>query len=184
MHQHTKEIFLVRDFRDVVCSIFAFNASRGHMDFGREVVKTDEEYIPVLGQAVQRLFENYRHRRKHSLLVRYEDLICNPTPTIKTILKYLELEASEAAIADLIRKANQDSPELQKHRTSASPQASIGRWRCDLSEPLQRLCRLTFDDLLRDFGYRISSDGHLKDYDTIGVVSRPPQHLPGMLVKG
>ena len=41
----TKEIFLVRDPRDVALSTIDYNAKRGFLAFGREAVASDEEYI-------------------------------------------------------------------------------------------------------------------------------------------
>ena len=44
VYPNAKELFLVRDFRDMFCSILSFNKKRGYPAFGREKYGTDEEF--------------------------------------------------------------------------------------------------------------------------------------------
>ncbi len=52
VYPRAQEVILVRDFRDMVASILAYNAKRGYTAFGREHVDNDEEYIYECAQAL------------------------------------------------------------------------------------------------------------------------------------
>ena len=45
LYPDSREVFLVRDFRDMVSSILAFNAKRGARGFGRAAAETDAGYV-------------------------------------------------------------------------------------------------------------------------------------------
>ena len=45
LYPHAKEVFLVRDFRDMALSILSFDERRGFAGFGRPEGATDEEYM-------------------------------------------------------------------------------------------------------------------------------------------
>ncbi|MDQ3655276.1 MAG: sulfotransferase [Chloroflexota bacterium] len=153
MYPGAREIFLVRDFRDMVSSALAFNAQRGFDDFGRQLVASDEEFIVRLRRDASRLLETWLRRSARSHLVRYEDLITSPPDTLRAVLSYLEIESSPATIDGMIERASRATPELQRHQTSSSPAASIGRWRRDLDPSLQEVAAAAFGDLLAKFGY-------------------------------
>jgi Sulfotransferase family len=153
LYPRTREIFLVRDFRDMLCSIRAFNAKRGTLGFNRDQARSEQEYVSRLGREAQQLLSGWRTRKARALLVRYEDLIQRPTGTIAQILSYLGLEDSESAAEVLLRRALIDTPELQSHRTSENAGASIGRWRRDLDEASREQCAAVFGEALTEFGY-------------------------------
>jgi hypothetical protein len=47
----------------------------------------------------------------------------------------------------------EDTREVLLHRTTAARDASIGRWRTDLDEELQRTCQDVLGPALESFGY-------------------------------
>jgi hypothetical protein len=147
-----REIILVRDLRDVLCSVHAFNGKRGTVEFGRDLARDDHEYLIQLRDAGLALKERWQARREHAHLVRYEDLIARPVETLKSILHYLNLMPAEEASAMLDRAA-EDNPNLKSHRTSTSPKASLGRWRTDLDRPMQSACNQAFEEFLGEFAY-------------------------------
>jgi hypothetical protein len=157
----SKEIFLVRDFRDMACSSLAFNNKRGFAGFGRELVDSDEKFFPELKGFVEMLRDHYTARRKRAHLVRYEELIRQTPETFRKILEYLEVESSESTINAIIQRATTDTPTFVEHRTTSSVEESIGRWHSDFPPALQRLCRDSFDKLLPEFGYRLDRKGQL-----------------------
>jgi hypothetical protein len=148
-----REVFLVRDFRDVVCSILAFNAKRGFEAFGRNRVTSDEEYVYRLHVNYRRLLAHYQSRTDRAYLVRYEDLVARPLETLAGLMRYLSLEESPASLEALHNRASEETAELKKHKTSQSPAASIGRWRRDLSPSLQAVCLHAAGDVMKEFGY-------------------------------
>jgi hypothetical protein len=148
MYPKAKEVFLVRDFRDMVCSLMSFYNGQA-----RSRADTDEEYVGQLRGWATRLYKDWKARESRSHLVRYEDLATRPAETLTEILEYLELEASSEAVENMIGTASAETPNLKQHRTTPSVSASIGRWRRDLSPSLQRACEETFGELLGAFGY-------------------------------
>ncbi len=135
---------LVRDPRDMVASTYAFQdkqpaawqqasfeARVGHMDtFLRESC---------------RLLEG-----RQSLVMRYEDLVGDVEPESRRMFEFLGLE-----LADEVRTYLQGQARAMfaSHGTSATPQASIGRWRKDLSADQQAAANAALAEVLARFGY-------------------------------
>jgi len=154
LYPEGREILLVRDFRDMVCSILGFNAKRGFASFGREVTESDEEFIRYLRVSAQRMLDSWVARRETSFLVRYEDLILHPEATLAEAFAYLDIEADPGTVSRTIADAEALLPHVQRaHQTSTSVAASVGRWRHELSPDLQAICHETFGDILDAFGY-------------------------------
>lgn len=151
-----REIVLVRDFRDMVCSVFAYNAKRGFEGLGRGDAETDEQYIleNVKG-AASRLLRGWQRRADRAHLLRYEDLVLRPAETIEKVLEYLGLAADEQTLAAMSEAVSGDLPEATGHRTAPSQQDSIGRWRRDLDPGLQRTCEAALGPALEAFGYAL-----------------------------
>jgi hypothetical protein len=156
-----KEIFLVRDFRDMVSSIFAFNRKRGTIRFGREKFASDEEYITChVGPVLQSLRQSWKKRKKTSILVRYEDLILETPAALQGLFQYLGLDWADPTIDRVIAAAKNTRPAAQTaHTTSQTPESSIGRYGRDLSPALADLCETTFKKALKTFGYPLRSHG-------------------------
>lgn len=161
LYPDAREIVLVRDFRDVASSIFAFNAKRKSQGFGRDRFASDEDYITgwLLPDALD-LLSAWKNRGKRTCLVRYEDIILKPRETLATTLAQLGIEASDATLTSMIDRAAHLVPEAEQHRTSADPARSIGRWRTDLSPALRDLCTKTFANVLQEFGYDSVGNEH------------------------
>lgn len=154
LYPQAREIFLVRNFKDMVCSIFAFNEKLGRKDFGHELFNDDKKYIQeYLRSSAQGLLQAWKQRADRAMLVRYEDLIEHPKEILASIFKYLEVDSSLTLIDTILEKASVDTPELREHRTTNDPKSSIGRWRRELDPSLQALCCETFDEILKEFGY-------------------------------
>ncbi len=149
----TREVFLVRDLRDVAASTLAYNAKRGVTGFGRETVESDEEYIRgPLRRDAHELLEAWRDRAEDSYLVHYETLVERPHETLAGLFSYLEIESDDETIAETMHRAHRPLAQKQ-HQTSDSALESIGRWRTDLPEHLQRACDEALGEMLVEFGY-------------------------------
>jgi hypothetical protein len=154
IYPDAREVMLVRDFRDVIASILAFDAKRGFAGFDRQQGETDEESLVRLGRRMsRRLVESWQQRSDRAFLLRYEDLILHPADTLRALLRYLELDATPAVLDAMQGSLTKTLPETIAHRTTDAPEASIGRWRQDLSPELQRVCEETFGAALEAFGY-------------------------------
>jgi len=147
-----REIFLVRDFRDVVASMFAFNAKRGYDAFGREHVDSDEQFVRWQAGIAAALAAGWRERGDGALLVRYEELVADTPATLTQILDFLELDGAPSLVSGVIDRAYTQLDRIQ-HRTVQDASASSGRWQTDLPPALQELANELFAGPLQEFGY-------------------------------
>jgi hypothetical protein len=153
LYPQAREIFLVRDFRDMLCSIQAFNDKRGFIAFGRDLASSDREYILNVKQEAVRLLKAWKSRGSRTQLVHYEDLVQHPDETLTMLLRHLGLESTSAVVQGMIHRASIDTPELRQHRTSQDARSSVGRWRHDQDPLLQSFCEEVFGDVLKELGY-------------------------------
>ena len=153
LYPESREIFLVRDFRDMLSSILAFNKRRGYPAFGRESAGSNQEFIANLGMSAHHLLDDWLERGKTSTLIRYEDLLEDPELTLTGLFEYLGVGINSVMLSDMIRDANIDNPELVVHKTSKTASMSIGRWERDLDLTTLGACTVAFGDPLRAFGY-------------------------------
>lgn len=152
-----REIILVRDFRDVLCSIMAFNKKRGFLAFGRDQFDSDEEYVSgwLLG-AAHSLLTCWENRKDDSLLLRYEDLIARPELTLTRVFEHLEIEASSRRVNQVLKAASKIQPKTQReHKTTASPRDSLERFRKELDPKLLALSNSLLREPLEAFGYPV-----------------------------
>jgi len=158
----TKELFLVRDIRDVLCSMLSFNAKRGTSSFGREHMADDQAFVVQLAADLTRLVASWDRRRDDALLVRYEELVIDPVSTLTAVFAHLGLDDSPAVVAGVVDEASRPAAELEAHRTTSDPAASIGRWRHDLvggDSALLDCCDEQFTPLLERLGYATTGPG-------------------------
>lgn len=150
-----REIFLVRDPRDVACSIFAFQRKRQEPWYWRTGKWTDEDIVrEPLRDDVQLLLHCWRQRAETGLLLRYEDLIGDPHGVLTRVFGHLGVDASASTVADVIgRGALQDEARRTWHVTSADVPRSVGRWRNDLPPALVETCDEVFAPAIEAFGY-------------------------------
>ena len=150
-----KEVFLVRDFRDMLASIFAYSRAKGVRSFGREKAESDEEYVRhYLGRDVNRLLTAWRDRHHEAYLLRYEDLVTAPDDTLRDFLGHLDLDQNDHAIDAMLRLAEGKRPKEELvHRTTKTPQDSLQRWQRDLDPELRAVSQEQFADALAAFGY-------------------------------
>jgi hypothetical protein len=156
LYPKAKEIFLVRDFRDVYSSMLAFNQKFGRRAFGPAHIETDADFATYLrNSTIRNLSRSWPKRQERGHLVRYEDLITRPRETLHGALTYLELDASDATLDGMIDRASAENPEMSRHLTSSDVSTSLGRWKSSLSPELQSIVNNTFGDVLQQFGYQV-----------------------------
>ncbi len=156
LYPGAREIVLVRDFRDMVASIFAFNRKRGFPGFGRDRASSDVDYVTTrIANSVDAFTDAWRARSQDAHLVRYEDLVQRPRETVAGILEHLRLEAEPATIEGML--ASIESSAADAHRTIAAPELTIGRWREDLPSEVKDACARALGPALRQFGYEVDS---------------------------
>jgi hypothetical protein len=185
LYESTREVILVRDIRDVVCSALAFNAKRGTSSFGREWLDDDLAFVDQLHQDLERLVVSWRRRSGTALLVRYEDLVREPEATLARVFGHIGISSSPEIVNAALAGAQATSG-LEAHRTTATGQESSGRWTTELAQNhpllLQR-CHERCGDLLLELGYDVPGAGRrapeLKRALGISLASLNPIKLPG-----
>jgi hypothetical protein len=156
LYPKAKEIFLVRDFRDVYSSMLAYNRKFGRRAFGPSHIETDEEFATYLrNSTIRNLSRSWPKRQERAHLIRYEDLITRTHETLRGVLAYLELDASDATVNGMVERASAENPEMRQHITSSDVSTSLGRWKSSLSPELQTVANTAFGDVLQQFGYQV-----------------------------
>ena len=174
-----REVVLVRDFRDIVCSWMSFSV--GHNTL-RPPDTSDEPYIRGIGIRAQKLARHWRERSADAHLVRYEDLMQRSNETIAGLLRYVGLDAGEPIVDSLARGLSEPTPPVLRHQTSASTEQSIGRWRTDLDQRLLAVTEQALGPALDAFSYPRSGT-HAPERDGpggIGPRSDWPHVRPGI----
>ena len=157
MYSGAREVILVRDFRDMLCSVIAFNRKRGWDAFGRAEGGDDAEYVrTTMRQSATILAKRLRGGATRPRLVRYEDLVENPEPTLAGIFEHLGLDCDPEVVSETVRQAEESTASMEHHRTTSDPAASIGRWRNDLPTEIAEVCNEELGPWLSEFGYEAS----------------------------
>jgi hypothetical protein len=155
LYPQTRQIILVRDLRDMLCSMLAFNNKTGHTMFGRERAESDESFAHQIGSLYNDILRTWKESAGKAYLLRYEDLVLCPEETLTSTMNYLELDSDPATIRRMLQTSMEKATDLQhQHKTSTSLKMSIGRWRRDLDPSLQAVCQDVFGDALNEFGYK------------------------------
>jgi hypothetical protein len=152
VYDGAREIVLVRDFRDIICSMLAFDGKRQSLNFQRDDADV-ETFTFRLVEEYRQLVSMWAERRASALLLRYEDLIAEPEDSLRRVAEYAGIDASPAVIARMADTSRLDDDTTRAHRTTGSAAQSIGRYRQDMDEDLRALCLEIGGDLLSPFGY-------------------------------
>lgn len=153
LYPNGRELFLVRDLRDMVCSMLAFNEQRGVSGFGRAEADSDVDFVNTLGSQASSLAHAWERRRDRAHLVRYEELVLDPARALTGLLDHVGVDSRPDTVRAMLGGLEEDIPELRGHATSDSAQSSIGRWRTDLDPELAEACERAFGPALELFGY-------------------------------
>ncbi len=146
LYPDVKEVFLVRDFRDMICSWISFHGVRSlGAVFGTP--KLVDEIMPALARS---LAAAWRARGEGAHLVRYEDLVFRPVEALRGLLRHLELDSSDDAIE---RMMGADEGRFESHGTSPALEKTVGRWRTEGDEAFRDHLNEVFDEPLAEFGY-------------------------------
>lgn len=121
----TKTLYLFRDPRDMYLSANALMRERKYFSFARGPSDSDFDHARNLAYEYLLYFENFRadKERVDCLLIPYEDLVQGLPQLVERLQRFAGLSCQE-------KEMRQD---LGFHRTAASPEKSIDRWR---REPL------------------------------------------------
>ncbi|MCI5144167.1 MAG: sulfotransferase [Candidatus Electrothrix sp. AR3] len=154
-------IEMVRDGRDVVCSL---------RTFPRHKVVNDK-LVPLntwnpLDQCIKRWIQATEHSRPYwnhpqYMRVRYEDLINQTEATLYDVCAFIgELFDSSMLQYYKITRQSRDTTRFPQNPEATKPlyKNAINRWKSDFCEQDKRMFKIMSGDLLEIFGYETSSD--------------------------
>jgi Sulfotransferase family len=148
------EVILVRDFRDRLSSVLAWNEKNGDHGFGHDAGMSEAEYLTEHVRVdAEELLDRRRRRGDSAHLVRYEELVLEPHSTLMAMFEHLGLQADEETVDAVLEMARKPGELLDTHRTVGDPAKTIGRWRRDLPRELAEECNAILAPVLDAFGY-------------------------------
>jgi hypothetical protein len=133
MFPNLREIVLVRDLRDVVCSA----ASSNGLDF--------DPLVEATNSAARQMLAIAEEASANTITIKYEDFVLDKPATMSRLFTFLGL-------APVIPDESSMGALFATHATSVTPAASLGRWKRDLTAEQQRKCEV-FGKFLDHFGY-------------------------------
>ena len=161
LYPRAREVILVRDFRDMVASMFAYNAKRGREGFRRDRFDDDAQYVvkQIKGErcgAGGRLGSAPRPRPPGPLRgPRAASPRTRSRPCCAT-----SAWTPARTRTRWRRRCSARDPETEWHRTTPDPRASIGRWqaRPRRGAPAAHASRRSRPEL-QAFGYPLEEAG-------------------------
>ncbi len=149
-----REILLVRDPRDMICSMLAYNRKRSFVGFGRDQVDSDAEYVRWWRGGIEQSLFEWQDRSDAALRLKYEDLIREPAATLQRIFAHVGVDHDRTTVEAVLDRAVSGKRDAQKlHRTANDADASIDRWRSEFTPELERAAEESLADLVEAFGY-------------------------------
>ena len=146
----SRQIVLVRDPRDLFCSRLSFNRQRSEASFDLDLTDDAITGAPTIVHHL-RLAAAQVDAFPDAIVVRYEDLVERPVATATRLFGDLELDHGFTTVRRAVEHAVETRSD--QHVTTASPAASVGRWRAELRpRPRAHLATELADELAR-FGY-------------------------------
>jgi hypothetical protein len=142
---------LLRDPRDVICSLRHYSA-RPEVAEGNPAFRVGDLREYCIGW--RNLYASCLDYLPGNLMVRYEDVVADARRELTRIMAHLGLEPEPAQLADDSGRAREAA--RKGHATTATVDASIGRWRRDLPPADAALVTEVCEPLLRRCGYELA----------------------------
>jgi hypothetical protein len=157
IYDDPREVILVRDLRDVICSGLSFDAKRDTQAFAPRDRSLDETWMHNMVDRgiVRRIVDAWQERSDRALLLRYEDVILRPEQTLAEVFEYVGVAADTEGVAGVLSRASVDTDEARAHRTSPDPRSSVGRWRSEFDARTQALATEILGESLEALGYEV-----------------------------
>jgi hypothetical protein len=132
-----REIVIVRDPRDVLCSHVAYFSS------------SPDKAFTQLSHSTHQLRAIRAEQRGDIHVLKYEDMVHGDAACFAALSDFLG--------TTILPDAGQAGERMfQKHATSMSPAASVERWRTQLPAELQERCAEAWGPFLETFGYAVT----------------------------
>lgn len=129
--RYSKNIFLVRDPRDIFISIKGFNKKRGNLGFGWEDGQTDKEFAKSLCVRLKDFLNHYNSipEDDRRIKVKYEQLLTDPITESERLSEWLGTRLSYDFVL-----ANMKA--ISQHITAKEGLPVIDRWHNEMAQDL------------------------------------------------
>ena len=142
-----KPVFLIRDPRDVLLSMRAFNEKRGLYEFHEAHSKDLGALLFSMAANAFQLTGQFDQYSGEKLLVRYENLVRDPRATLRQLGDFIGIDVS------VLPESVFELPAQNAHTTASSRAESMGRWRTELTPTETAMADWFFKPFLTRFGY-------------------------------
>jgi hypothetical protein len=129
-----RELVIVRDPRDVLCSHMAYFSSPPEKGFS-QLTHAGRQLLAIAAAA-----------QPDTHILKYEDMVAADPACFAAMSAFLDTPVEPETGA-------RPGEVFRRHGTSISPAASVGRWRTNLSEALRARCASEWGVFLAAFGY-------------------------------
>jgi len=130
-----RELVIVRDPRDVLCSHMAYFSSSADKAFA-QLTHAGRQLLAIRAEA-----------REDIHVLKYEDMVRGDSACFAELSAFIGVRIEPDA-GDRGREV------FRRHGTSVSPEASVARWRANLPERLKAQCAADWGDFFAAFGYQ------------------------------
>ncbi len=143
-----KELYTVRDPRDVWLSVLAYDRKRGYLGFGRVEGESDASFAErfLETQRAKLLHVSELKESENVTVVCYERLVEDLVGEARRLGEWLGVRLDPDAVIRGRRR-------FGYHMTSPSPEASVRRWKRELPHEMNRLFVRRLEPLLGMLGY-------------------------------
>ena len=149
-----REVLLIRDPRDMVCSMRAYSDKRGSFLFGPGPDASIEDTIRWLSHNGAAGLVDYMQRRGRRVhVVRYEDLVGDQRETLVGVLEHIGASTDPETVTEMLARLAAQRSQRAGHATTDSTDRSVGRWRSELTPVQQELAQALFRPHLEALGY-------------------------------
>ncbi len=145
-----KNIFLIRDPRDIFISIREFNKKRNFLGFGWKEGQSEADFAKELCFGFKSYLQNYIgvEEDERRFKVRYEDIMSSPNQEAKRLSSWLGTELDYNYVL-------KNKTSVKEHVTTKEGSSSNYRWEKELSLEIQSIFRELIGTELIEVGYKL-----------------------------
>ncbi len=143
-------ILLIRDPRDILLSVKAFNAKRMLNGFGAANF-TDAELVNMYSNFFLSSRALFKNKKIAFSEVHYNALMENPEATLAKVAKEANLDSSPTAVELMLHSFRKDSKDTALHITQKDKN-STSRWKGEANDRLIKIFK-NFDHKFKELGY-------------------------------
>jgi len=162
LHKYPRCLYLVRDPRDAYLSFWHYTRDNYNVRTPlSEFIKGSMYYGPW-DMHVQAALKERKRRPRDVCIVRYEDLLAQPSESVARMAEFLKIDASSDCIQralantslDRLRQVEANSgPETDKHKPGFFRVGKAGQWKTAYSADDLEFFKHRFGRLLERLGY-------------------------------